>query len=155
MRVIGLDLANKSGICILDNESGKVLYSDSINLAKGDSQKRLVKLREIVNQAIKTYSPEEMAIEDVFLPAKTSPKTPIALGELRGIAKLCAAENKIPVFFYAPRQVKMAVTGYGNARKEDVVHFIQAEFNLTVKDDNEADAISVAFTHILIQRFQT
>jgi crossover junction endodeoxyribonuclease RuvC len=105
-------------------------------------------------EVIEKFKPVEIAIEDVFLPAKTSRKTPIALGELRGVARLCAAEKNIPVFFYAPRQVKLAVTGYGNASKDDVVHWIQSEFSVRVKDDNEADAISIAWTHILTRRFE-
>lgn len=151
--VIGLDLANQVGISVVDGNNAQVLYSDSFSLAKGDTQKRLLRLHEVLHEVIDKYQPAEMAIEDVFLPARTSPKTPIALGELRGVARLAASEHAIPVFFYAPRKVKMAITGYGNASKEDIVSWIETEFKLSVKDDNEADAISIAWTHILTRRF--
>ncbi len=151
--VVGLDLADKLGISVIDRKTGTLLFSASISLARGDTQKRLLRLRECLIEVFTRFNPVEIAIEDVFLPAKTSPRTPIALGELRGIARLCAAEREIPVFFYPPRKVKMAVTGFGNASKEDVVHWIEAEFKVKVKDHNEADAISIAWTHILERRF--
>jgi crossover junction endodeoxyribonuclease RuvC len=152
--VLGLDLADKLGLSVIDAQSGKLLHSESRKLSKGDPQERLLNLRSLLVEVIEKFKPVEIAIEDVFLPAKTSRKTPIALGELRGVARLCAAEKNIPVFFYAPRQVKLAVTGYGNASKDDVVHWIQSEFSVRVKDDNEADAISIAWTHILTRRFE-
>lgn len=151
--VVGLDLADKLGISVIDRKTEKLLFSASISLARGDTQKRLLRLRECLIEVFTRFNPVEVAIEDVFLPAKTSPRTPIALGELRGIARLCAAEREIPVFFYPPRKVKMAVTGFGNASKEDVVHWIENEFRVKVKDHNEADAISIAWTHILERRF--
>lgn len=151
--ILGLDLAEKLGLSVIDSSSNRLIHSESRKLSNGDPQKRLLNLRALLVDVIQQYSPVEIAIEDVFLPAKTSRKTPISLGELRGVARLCAAEKNIPVFFYAPRQVKLTVTGYGNASKEDVVHWIQSEFNIKVKDDNEADAISIAYTHILMQRF--
>ncbi|HQB83921.1 MAG TPA: crossover junction endodeoxyribonuclease RuvC [Candidatus Rifleibacterium sp.] len=108
--VVGLDLADKLGISVIDRKTEKLLFSASISLARGDTQKRLLRLRECLIEVFTRFSPVEVAIEDVFLPAKTSPRTPIALGELRGVARLCAAERDIPVFFYPPRKVKMAVT---------------------------------------------
>lgn len=151
--VIGLDLADKLGISAIDADAERLVFSDGIRLYKGDTQKRLLRLREYLLEIFARFEPAEIAIEDVFLPARTSPRTPISLGELRGVARLCAAEREIPVFFYPPRKVKMAITGYGNASKEDVVHWIESEFKIKVKDDNEADAISIAWTHILERRF--
>lgn len=151
--VIGLDLADKLGISAIDADAERLVFSDGITLYKGDTQKRLLRLREYLLEIFARFEPAEIAIEDVFLPARTSPRTPISLGELRGVARLCAAERDVPVFFYPPRKVKMAITGYGNASKEDVVHWIENEFKIKVKDDNEADAISIAWTHILERRF--
>lgn len=151
--IIGLDLADKLGISAIDATKEKIVFSDAITLFRGDTQKRILRLREYLLEIFDRFPPAELAIEDVFLPAKTSPRTPIALGELRGVARLCAAERGIPVYFYPPRKVKMAITGYGNASKDDVVHWIENEFKIKVKDHNEADAISIAYTHIMMRRF--
>lgn len=154
-KVLGLDLANNLGISVLDSSKPEVIYSDSLKLSKTDAQKKLIRLRDIINDVITEHAVSVMAIEDIFLPARTSPKTPISLGELRGVARLCAADKDLPVFFYSPRKVKLAVTGYGNATKKDVIHWIESEFKIKVKDDNEADAISIALTHILTSRFNS
>lgn len=152
--ILGLDLAERLGVCILDDRGPRVIWSASITLGHRAPAGRLLRLRELLLELIKRFKPAEFAIEDVFLPERTSRKTPIALGELRGVARLCAAEEDIPVYFYPPAQVKLAVTGSGRASKEDVIRMISAEFKVTPKDDNEADAISIAYTHILVRRFQ-
>ena len=151
-RILGLDLANKAGICVLDYEKN-LLYSDSIVLAVKDPQKRILNLRKLLCEVVSKYHPSEFAVEDVFLPAKTSRKTPISLGELRGVARLSAAESNVPIYFYAPKKVKMAITGNGNASKEDVLHWITSELNFEPKDDNEADAVSIAYTHLLMKPY--
>lgn len=151
--ILGLDLAERTGIGVLSAPDLSLLYSDSVKLANRDTGQGLIRLRDVLQEIIREYHPEHFAIEDVFLPAKTSRKTPISLGELRGVARLCAAEGGIPVFFYAPTKIKLAITGAGRASKEAVVSFIQQEFSVSLKDHNEADAISVAYTHWLNLRF--
>ena len=152
--VVGLDLDEKMGLCVMNGANKELLFSSSVKLSKADSESRLVHLHKLLNKIIEKFSPDEFALEDVFLPAKTSPRTPISLGELRGVARLCAAEHNLPVFFYPPRKVKMAITGYGNASKEDIINWVENEFKIKVKDDNEADAISIAWTHIMNSHFE-
>ncbi len=152
--VVGLDLAEKMGLCVIDGATKQLLFSSTVKLSKTSSESRLIHLHKLLNKVFEKFSPNEIAIEDVFLPAKTSHRTPISLGELRGVARLCAAENNLPVFFYPPRKVKQTITGYGNASKSDVINWVKGEFNIEVKDDNEADAISIAWTHIICRQFE-
>lgn len=152
--VLGLDLAEKLGLCVIHGGTKQLLFSSTVKLSKNSSESRLIHLHKLLNKVIEKFNPNEVAIEDVFLPAKTSPRTPISLGELRGVARLCAAEHNLPVFFYPPRKVKLAITGFGNASKEDIINWVQGEFNIKVKDDNEADAISIAWTHVLQMQFE-
>ncbi len=153
--LIGLDLATKCGVSVFDIDTEKLVFSDTVKLPKSDGQLRLIQLFDYLNLLYAKYMFKEAAIEDVFLPVKTSPRTPIALGELRGVTRLWAAQKGIETFFYPPRKVKMAITGFGNAAKTDIITWIQNEFNIKVKDDNEADAISIAWTHILERRFMS
>ena len=152
--ILALDLAERVGICVMALDGHALLWSDSVLLARGDPQERLLSLKRLLHEAIARFVGLEMAIEDVFLPGKTSRKTPISLGELRGVARLCAAEAEIPVFFYSPATIKQTITGSGRAAKEDIVRFIESEFKMRVKDHNEADAISIAYTHWLSRQFQ-
>ncbi len=151
--ILGLDLAEKTGASIL-NGAGRLIFSDSWRLAKNNPQERILNLSLYLEVMFEKFSPTEIAVEDVFLPSKTSRKTPIALGELRGIARLFAATHKIPIVFYPAKKVKMAITGCGNAKKEDIIRWIEEEFKVRVKDDNEADAISIAYTHFLTKKFE-
>ncbi|MBI3039972.1 crossover junction endodeoxyribonuclease RuvC, partial [bacterium] len=144
----------KTGMCVLDFDGPRLVWSDSILLSHRDPGKKLLKLRQLLLDLFERFSPNEMAIEDVFLPAQTSPRTPISLGELRGVARMCAAEARIPVFFYPPARIKLAITGSGRARKEDVVRMVESEFRVFLKDHNQADAISVAYTHWFNRRFE-
>ncbi|HOY67088.1 MAG TPA: crossover junction endodeoxyribonuclease RuvC [Candidatus Ozemobacteraceae bacterium] len=153
--ILGLDLAERLGVCLLDDGGPRVVWSASIVLAHRDPAGRLLRLRDLLVELIRRFRPAEVAIEDVFLPERTSRKTPIALGELRGVARLCAAEADLPVSFYPPARVKLAITGSGRASKEDVIRMISSEFKITPKDDNEADAVSIAYTHLLMRRFQS
>ena len=152
--ILGLDLAETTGICVLQASDHSLVWSDSVRLAIRNPQSRLIALKQLIQEALRRFGPGEMALEDVFLPVRTSPRTPISLGELRGVARLCAAEADMPVFFYQPRKVKMTVTGNGAASKEDVIQIITMEFQTPLKDDNQADAISVAYTHWLIRQFE-
>ena len=51
--------------------------------------------------------------------------------------------------------MKVAITGSGRATKEQITTWIEREFKIRVQDDNEADAISIAYTHWLLRRFET
>lgn len=151
--ILGLDLAEQIGVSVLEVTGPVLRWSDSVKLAHRDAPKRLVALRELLLRVIEKFKPCEIAIEDVFLPAKTSRKTPISLGELRGVARLCAAEQDIPVFFYPPAKVKITITGSGKATKQQVADWIESEFQIKIRDHNEADAIGIAYTHWLSRRF--
>ncbi|MBF0544373.1 MAG: crossover junction endodeoxyribonuclease RuvC [Candidatus Riflebacteria bacterium] len=153
--IIGLDLADKTGICVLRKEDKALLFSDVVKLSNRDPNQRLSNLYNMLKDFLSRFKTSEMAIEDVFLPQKTSRKTPISLGELRGVARLCAVQAKVPVFFYPPTQVKLAITGSGRANKQDVISLIEQEFNLKNVDDNQADAIGIAYTHWLLSRFNS
>jgi crossover junction endodeoxyribonuclease RuvC len=153
--ILGLDLAERLGICVLDWQGPKRVWSATIQLANRDPQERLLHLKKLLDETFSRFPLGVMAVEDVFLPARTSRRTPISLGELRGVARLAAAEQKIPVFFYTPAQVKLAITGSGRADKADVVRWIETEFRHRVGDHNEADAISIAYTHWLMARWHS
>jgi len=152
--ILGLDLAEQAGICVLAADDHRLLWSDSVLLARKDPGAKLIRLKALITETIARFGKGEMALEDVFLPEKTSRRTPISLGELRGVARLCAAEADMPVFFYPPAKMKVAITGSGRATKDDVLRMIEAEFHVRPADDNQADAIGIAYTHWLYNRLR-
>ncbi len=153
--IIGLDLAENLGYCVLDDAGPRILAAGRRRLARRDPNERLLALRDFIHALLERFGHHgDMVLEDVFLPSKTSRRTPIALGELRGVARLCAVEVGMPVHFYPPARVKMAVVGSGRATKSDMIALINSEFRRSVSDDNEADAIALAYTHWLMRRLQ-
>jgi len=147
-RVIGIDPGSyKTGYAVLEihNNSYKLLTSGTI-LAKKKPE-NLKKIFEELNTVIKDFLPDEIALESSFY--GKNPQTLIRLGEIRGVILLVSSINDTPIFEYTPQQIKSAVTGYGWAKKEDVLEMVTRLFQVTPKHQDEADAIATAFCHFL------
>lgn len=112
-----------------------------------DSQDRLVAIYKQVCALIKKYQTDVLVIEELFF--TTNAKTAFKVGEARGVIVLAGAIKMLPVFSYTPLQIKIAVTGYGNADKGQVGRMIKTILKLREipKLDDTADAIAVALTH--------
>jgi crossover junction endodeoxyribonuclease RuvC len=89
-----------------------------------------------------------MAVEQVFSTVQF-PKTAVLMAHARGVILFAAAEQRIPVVHYTPRQIKRLLTGSGKATKDQVQHAIRNELGLsTVLEPNDvADAAAVALCH--------
>ena len=73
-------------------------------------------------------------------------QTAFAVGQARGVVLLAAAEAGLPVVEYGPHEVKLAVTGYGRAPKDQVQRMVQLVLGMTTlpRPDDAADALAVA-----------
>ena len=151
MVILGIDPGYaRVGWAVLEVQSAKckVQSCGCIETSKNtNSQDRLVDVYKQIYALIKKYKPNELAIEELFF--TTNAKTAFKVGEARGVIILAGAMQKIPVFSYTPLQIKIAVTGYGNADKGQVGRMIKAILKLKEmpKLDDTADAIAVALTH--------
>ena len=76
-------------------------------------------------------------------------KTAIMVAEARGVILLAAQKLKIPIYEYTPLQVKTAVTGYGKAKKPQVMEMTRKLLHLSEvpKPDDTADALAIAICH--------
>ena len=151
MRILGIDPGFARvgwGVLEVQNSEFRIQNYGCVETSKNtDSQDRLVKVYKNVCALIKKYKPDVLAIEELFF--TNNAKTAFKVGEARGVIILAAALQKIPVFSYTPLQVKIAVTGYGNAEKSQVGRMIKAILKLKEmpKLDDTTDAIAVALTH--------
>jgi len=105
---------------------------------------RLLTIYQQIEALIQRYSPDVMAIEELFFSKNTT--TAIGAAQGRGVAILAAAKAGIPVYEYTPMQVKLAVTGYGRADKNQVSQMVKTILcleKIPAKDD-AADALAVA-----------
>jgi len=108
---------------------------------------RLQKLYNELNNLLKKYKPDCLAVEELFFNRNT--KTALVVGQARGIVLLAAAEAGIEVYEYTPLQVKQAAVGRGRAEKGQVQYMVKIILNLPEipRPDDVADALAVAICH--------
>lgn len=96
---------------------------------------------------ISETSPEEVAIEGAFFCKNI--KTAMVLGEARGVAIATCAEAGLPIYEYAPRRVKQAVTGVGGAEKLQVMKMVMRLLGLADEvQQDAADALALAICRL-------
>lgn len=106
-----------------------------------------------IEELLERYKPEALVVETQFV--KNNPQTAIKLGMARGIIILGAKKKGIKVFEYAPKKIKLAVTGNGNASKFEVQKMVQLLLRLSSPPTPEdaADALGAAICHGNTLRF--
>ncbi len=151
MRVLGIDPGTMvTGFGIVDDIRGK-LSSVSFGTIEGKRKDsfpdRLKMMFDGLNKAIEDYKPDQIALETAFF--GKSVKAAIKIGEARGVAIVCAALADIPLFEYAPTEVKRAVVGLGNAQKVQVSKMEKILLSLSeVPEKYDAtDALAIAICH--------
>ena len=136
------------GIITVNNSQLTVNNSGCIETRPNSKvEERLLIISTKIESITKKYKPDVLAIEELFFGANS--KTALTVGQARGVVLLAAAKNKIPVTVYTPLQVKMALTGYGRADKNQIGQMVKVILKLEKipKIDDTSDALAVAITH--------
>ena len=115
--------------------------------AHEDFSARLEYIYNELYTILKRCRPDALAIERLYF--QNNQKTAIKVAQARGVTLLAAQQLKIPIFEYTPLQVKTAVTGYGKAKKPQVMEMTRRLLNLSEvpKPDDTADALAIAICH--------
>ena len=105
---------------------------------------RLLTINEKTKYLLETYKPDYMSIEELFLSYNRT--TAMGSAHARGVVLLEAARAGIPVYEFTPGQVKLAITGYGKADKNQVIKMVMSLLGIreTIKPDDAADALAIA-----------
>lgn len=108
---------------------------------------RLQQIYDHLGEIIAQYRPTEAAIEALFFGKNVT--TAIAVAQARGVAMLTMAQRELSIAEYTPSAVKLAVTGYGAARKEQVGYMVGQWLHLSAipTPDDAADAAAIAICH--------
>lgn len=108
---------------------------------------RLEEIYTNITEIIHTYTPTELAIEELFY--FKNAKTVISVAQARGVILQTCFHHKITIFEYTPLQIKQSLTGYGRANKKQIQDAVKSVLKLseTPKPDDTADAIAVAICH--------
>ena len=108
--------------------------------------RRLSTLADQLEALIRDQSPEAAAVEEVFV--NKNPQSTLKLGQARGVVIMTAARTGLDVGEYAPRLVKKAVVGNGNAEKAQVHAMVSRLLpGSKIAGPDAADALAVAITH--------
>jgi len=153
MIAIGIDPGTATtgyGVIRKENDNFHCLEYGVIKTDKKDSpSSRLHTLSKGVSVIIKKHSPDLFAIENIYFFKNL--KTALPVSQAKGVVMLTAEKAKIPIYEFTPLEVKMTITGYGKASKEQVQEMIKITLNLDKKPhpDDAADALGVAVCCLL------
>ncbi len=158
MRVLGIDPSIQStGFGIIEYSENTYTVLNSGVIKPGSRQFFHQKINEIksrLEDIIRTYKPDEVAIENPFYAQNI--KTAITLGQVRGAALVAVASHNCSLYEYSPLEIKKAVTGYGQADKNQVRTMVKTLLNIKDKklEIDASDALATAFCHINTRIFQ-
>lgn len=109
-----------------------------------DFPERLLTINQQIRGILETYKPDYMSVEELFLMHNKT--TAIGTAQARGVVLVEAARLNIPVYEFTPGQVKLAVTGYGKADKNQVSQMVKSLLGLKEmpKPDDVTDALAIA-----------
>ena len=115
-------------------------------------ESRLYQLHTHVLNLISIFHPAAVAIEEPFVGRgeRSFPGSSLAIGQAQAVVFIGAASQGIPIYKYAPAQVKLAVADYGAASKDQMREIVAATLGLTEPPDSDAaDALAVGLCHLV------
>ena len=155
-RVLGIDPSLRgTGLALVEFVPGRLpimLRGQTLKIAARQSMAYcLAEIHRAVTVFVADFDPRHVALEQTIYVQNF--QTAQILGAARGAAIAAAALQEKEIFEYAPRRVKQAVTGRGNASKQQVAGAVMGQLGhgRTLAFD-EADAAGVALCHALTWR---
>ena len=147
--ILGIDPGSRvTGYGIIKEEGRKLQYVDSgcIRTSDGALSQRLLEIFNGICQLMDEYSPDEVAVEEIFM--HQNPSSALKLGHARGVAIVACASHRVKVSEYAAREVKQSLVGYGAAQKTQVKQMVVNLLMLTSAPQSDAaDALAIAICH--------
>lgn len=149
-RILGIDPG--TGICGFGVLEGRTALDFGVIATPAHTplSERLLDIYESLQEIIALNHPQVMAIEKLFF--KQNITTGITVAEARGVVILVARQHNLPIYEYAPNEIKKALTGYGMADKKQMQEMVRQHLSLekAPQPDDAADALAVAITHALM-----
>jgi crossover junction endodeoxyribonuclease RuvC len=148
MIIFGIDPGTAiTGYGVIKTNNNMVQWVDSGVITTDASSAladRLVVIYNNLEEKIRMHAPDRVCIEEAFYGKNVH--TTLVLGHARGVAMLAARKNGGEVFEYSPREVKKAVTGNGNAAKDQVEYMIKMLLSppVTHLQSDAYDALAIA-----------
>lgn len=150
MRILGIDTSLRStGLGIIESAGSQHRLVEALTVsipATRPLSTCLGILDTSVSDAILAHRPEVAAVEGIFFCRNV--KTAVALGEARGVVIAACHRAGLAVYEYAPRRIKQALVGHGEASKEQVARMVMRLLALAeTPQEDSADALAIAICH--------
>ena len=136
------------GIINVTKKNIKLIQMGVLHLSKlKNHELKLKRIFERTLQLIEEYKPDELAVEAPFFGKNI--QSMLKLGRAQGVAMSAALYRNIPIFEYAPKKIKMAITGRGTASKEQVAAMLKSILDIKEmpKELDASDGLAAAVCH--------
>tara|TARA_B110000914_G_C15325228_1_gene382108 strand:- start:116 stop:667 length:552 start_codon:yes stop_codon:yes gene_type:complete len=149
--ILGIDPGTTiMGFGLIKIVKGEMEFMQLNELILSKYDDHYLKLKHIFNRTIElidTYHPDEIALEAPFFGKNV--QSMLKLGRAQGVAMAAGLSRDIPVTEYSPKKIKMAITGNGNASKEQVAKMLQSllGFKILPKNLDSTDGLATAVCH--------
>ena len=149
--ILGLDPGSgRTGFGAISCTDDQVDFIECGCLSTSQKDCREMRLRDLFEQLCVMFDrvqPHVAVVEELFFNRNVT--TAMVVGEARGVILLVAAQRNIPVVSYTASAVKQAVTGSGNAKKNEVCFAVMQYLDLEVKPkpDDASDGLAIAICH--------
>lgn len=156
MIVLGIDPGyDRCGWAVVQKE-GRTLQALGYGCVQtSKSQSKLERLGAVCDEltaVLAKVKVDVIAMESLIFARNVSTALPVS--EVRGVVQTLAWQQQLPVAEYPPSTIKLTVTGYGKASKEQVYTMVEQQVKLEKKPklDDTGDALAVAITHLVTQQ---
>ena len=148
----GLRVTGYGAVLCARQTTTLVGYGHSRTDSAAPVEQRLLQLRYDLVEAMRRMGAAEVAMETPFVGQNV--RSALALGEARGAALIAAGELDLPVYHYAPADIKRSVAGYGRGDKEQVAKAVVLQLALSAPPTpaDASDALAIALCHFANRR---
>lgn len=157
MRIVAIDPGyDRCGVAVIEDLGAPIIFSECISTDKQDThEKRLADIYNALTTTIARFEPDFIALETLFF--SVNKKTAIKVAEARGAILLLAGLHGLPLLELSPQEVKLAMTGIGNASKDQVIKMVGLTLKIDTKAkiDDEIDAIALGIAAIQKAKIET
>src|SRR5260370_8713714 len=150
---IGIDPGLAStGFAVLC-ERNVVLCCSTVVTRRGRDGERVLIITRHLRELLDANPPAEASLEELFMGRNAT--SAVAVAQARGAILAVLEERGVPVFEYKPSQVKVILTGYGNADKAQIARMLAAQVKIPEGrlDAHAPDAIAIPICHARSRRF--
>ena len=149
MKILGIDPGSRyMGYGLIEVDGSRLHYADAGRLVLGNAPftERLLHIDTFLSEYLEKAQPDEAAFEGIF--HQKFADAAIKLGHARGVAIVACARFGLPLFEYAPTDVKQSVTSFGHAEKAQVAQMVRLLLGVHGEWPVDAsDVLAIAICH--------